>query len=409
MFCENPADVTAAIELARRRGATTSTRSGGHCFAGYSSDGAIVIDVSPMNSVSITGDVATVSAGTRLGPLYQTLATGHRTIAGGCGATVGISGLTLGGGLGILGRRYGLTCDQVLAAQVVLADGSIIECDEQRDPDLFWALRGAGASFPGVVTSLTFRTLPEPWMTAFHLLWPHIHAANVIEAWQAWLPAVPPELSPSLLITAGQHPAVNVFGAMLGPESGTANLLDDLVARVGFDPARAVGKHMPYRQGKDYLAVLGDQMRANWPRPAAEPQLFVKSEFFARPLPPDAIAALVATLYEDRPAGEARELDFSPWGGAYTAVPSSATAFVHRDALFLLKHAAEVAGVNGAASGWPTRSWELAHPWGTGGVYPNFPDPELADAGHAYYGGNLGRLMQVRKHFDPDGFFRLRT
>src|SRR5919197_2391453 len=240
VLCRTPADVSETIAVARRSGLPTAVRSGGHCFAGRSSSEGIVIDVTPMRSGSVSGGVATVGAGARLGDLYDSPAEHGLTIAAGCGPTVGIAGLTLGGGLGILGRRYGLTCDQLLAAQVVLADGSVVDCDEHHDEDLFWALRGAGGGNFGVVTSLVFRAVPAPAATSFHLVWPHSRAAAVLQAWQAWGAAGPDELAASLLVTAPADveapPLVHVFGAMLGTEADTAGLLDELVARTGADP-----------------------------------------------------------------------------------------------------------------------------------------------------------------------------
>src|SRR5919198_669725 len=109
-----------------------------------------------------------------------------RRSARGRGPTVGIAGLALGGGLGILGRKYGLTCDQMVAAQVVLADGRVVECDERRHDELFWALRGAGGGQFGVVTTFAFRTVPAPRSTTVHLTWPLADAVAAIEAWQAW-------------------------------------------------------------------------------------------------------------------------------------------------------------------------------------------------------------------------------
>jgi FAD/FMN-containing dehydrogenase len=123
--CRTPTDVAETVALARRSGLQTATRSGGHCFAGRSSTRGVVIDVTPMCSVSVAGGVATVGAGARLGDLYDALAEHELTIPAGCGPSVGIAGLTLGGGLGILGRRHGLTCDHLLSAQVVLADGRV--------------------------------------------------------------------------------------------------------------------------------------------------------------------------------------------------------------------------------------------------------------------------------------------
>ena len=186
--CRTATDVAEAIWCAGRYGLRVAPRSGGHCFAGRSSTAGIVIDVSPMDSVSVADGVMTVGAGARLGGVYDALDAHGLTIAAGCGPTVGIAGLTLGGGLGILGRTHGLTSDQLLGAQVVLADGRIVDCDEDRDEGLFWALRGAGGGMFGVVTSLVFRTVPAPATTIFQLFWEHTHAAAVIDAWQAWAP-----------------------------------------------------------------------------------------------------------------------------------------------------------------------------------------------------------------------------
>ncbi len=407
--CRRPEDVAEVISLARRSGIATAVRSGGHCFAGRSSTRGIVIDVSPMSAVSVSAGVATVGAGARLGDIAGALARHRLAIPTGCGDNVGIAGLTLGGGLGILGRSHGLTCDKLLAAQVVLADGRVIDCDEHHEPELFWALRGAGGGNFGVVTSLTFGTVPARAATIFRLTWPRCHASRVIAAWQDWAPAGPDELAASLLVTApvgGDRPVtVTVSGAMAGTEADAERLLGDLAARAGADPATASLRHLPFWEAKRHLAVIlpGDD------RPLAHS--FTKSEFFARPLPRRAIADLVGTLELGRIASESRELDFTPWGGAYNRVPPHATAFAHRDALFLLKHSVTVGAEAGAARRaaarrWLARSWASVHPCGTGGVYPNFPDPDLDKWPRAYHGKNYPRLLSVKASYDPEGFFR---
>jgi FAD/FMN-containing dehydrogenase len=160
--CRVPEDVAQALAFAREEGLHVALRSGGHCFAGRSSTTGIVIDVSGMDEVSVSDGTVTVGAGARLADVYDALAAHDRTIAAGCGPTVGIAGLTLGGGLGILGRSHGLTADQLVAARAVLADGRIVDCDERRHEDLFWALRGAGGGQFAAVTQLVLRTL-RPW------------------------------------------------------------------------------------------------------------------------------------------------------------------------------------------------------------------------------------------------------
>jgi FAD/FMN-containing dehydrogenase len=345
----------------------------------------------------VSAGVATIGAGARLGELYDALQQHGLTIPAGCGPTVGIAGLTLGGGLGLLGRSHGLTCDHLRAARVVLADGRVVDCDEHHDAELFWALRGAGGGF-GVVTSLVFDTVPAPAATSFHLTWPHADAGALIAAWQDWAPAAPDELNASLRLTAaGEPPVVHLFGAMLAGEAETLDELDRLVARTGADPAAASHAVQPYRDLKRSLDGLGEAAE----RPGHR---FAKSEFFRRPLPAEAIGALVDTLGRDRGPGQSRELNFTPWGGAYNRVPAGATAFAHRDERFLVEHVA-VATEADAAREWVRESWACVHPWGSGRVYPNFPDPELADAAAAYFGGNRERLLRVKRTYDPHDCF----
>jgi FAD/FMN-containing dehydrogenase len=416
--CATPADVAATLAVARGLRLPTAIRSGGHSVAGRSSTDGVVVDVTPMRSVAVAGDVASVGAGVRLGDLYDALATRGLTIPAGCGPSVGIAGLTLGGGLGILGRKHGLTCDHLLAAQVVLADGRVVDCDEHHHGELFWALRGAGGGHFGVVTSLVFRTLPAPATTVFHLLWPPAAAAAVVQAWQGWAPAAPDELDATLRLAAvggGERlPRVEVVGSVLDGDADAAELLGELVGRVGADPVEASRRHLPHRAAKRYLEGLGsveDRERSGPQRPPQPGHLYTKSEFFRRPLPVETVAALVEHLTGGLAPGQAREVDFLPWGGAYNRVPADATAFAHRGERFLVQHLVEVGAdaapaERGAARDWLARSWTLVHPWGSGGVYPNFPDPDLQDWAHAYHGSNYDRLRRVKAAYDPDGFFR---
>jgi FAD/FMN-containing dehydrogenase len=170
--CANPTDVGQVVNFSRRCGLEIAVRGAGHSFADHSSTVGLLIETGLMCTVAVEGDLATIGAGARLAGIYRALHDHQAAIAAGCGPTVGIAGLALGGGLGVLGRTYGLTCDRMTAAQVVLADGSLITCDETSDSDLYWVLRGAGTGNFGVVTALTFRTIPEPQATAFHLSWP---------------------------------------------------------------------------------------------------------------------------------------------------------------------------------------------------------------------------------------------
>jgi len=412
--CRVPEDIAQALAFARE-GLHVALRSGGHCFAGRSSTTGIVIDVSGMDEVSVSDGTVTVGAGTRLADVYDALAAHDRTIAAGCGPTVGIAGLTLGGGLGILGRSHGLTADQLVAARAVLADGRIVDCDEHRHEDLFWALRGAGGGQCAAVTQLVLRTLPAPKATGFHLVWPWTAAAAVVGAWQGWAHEVPDAIAASLLVSApaDSHapPIVTVFGAVLDQESIARAALDEFIADVGAAPTGANYAPGPYREIKRYLAEYDVSSGKRRPVEREPGHSYSKSEFFRRDLPADVIAELLARLEDGRRQRETRVLDFTPWGGAYNRVPAEATAFAHRAERFLLKHevvvdASASEAERQAANRWLSRSWALVHPCGSGGVYSNFPDPELEDWDRAYHGANLDRLRRVKTTYDPGNVFR---
>jgi FAD/FMN-containing dehydrogenase len=412
--CRAPEDVAQALAYAKE-GLHVALRSGGHCFAGRSSTTGVVIDLSGINEVSVSDGTVTVGAGARLADVYDVLAAHDRTIAAGCGPTVGIAGLTLGGGLGILGRSHGLTADQLVAARAVLADGRIVDCDAHRHEDLFWALRGAGGGQFAAVTQLVLRTLPALHATGFHLVWPWTAGAAVVGAWQAWAPDAPSAIAASLLVRAPTEsdvpPFVTVFGAVLDQEPIARAALAEFVADVGAAPTKANYAPGPYREIKRYLAEYDVCSGKRRPVEREPGHSYSKSEFFRRGLPADVIAELLARFADGRRQREARVLDFTPWAGAYNRVPTEATAFAHRAERFLLKQEVVVdAGASEAerqaARGWLSRSWALVHEWGSGAVYPNFPDPELEDWGRAYHGANLDRLGRVKATYDPKNVFR---
>lgn len=420
VLCTSPQDVAATIAFARRHEMGTAIRSGGHSVAGRSSTRGLLVDVTRMNAVSVEAGVATVGAGVRLGTLEDAVQPFGVTIPSGSSHSVGIAGLTLGGGLGILGRTYGLTCDHLLEARVVLADGSVIECDEHHEADLFWGLRGAGGGTLGVVTSLVFRTVPAPDVTVFQLTWPFRVAPGLIGAWQGWATDAPDRLDATLRLHVNgdrdQAPTADLFGAMLGTESEAGDLIDHLIADSGAEPTWTSFRHLSYGGAKRYLDDLppGGRSDEPLPEPLAQPavHLFTKSEFFRRSLPPETVTSLIGDLLDGVAHGQIREVTFTPWGGAYNRVPPNATAFAHRRERFIVQHLVSLTPEasttdRASARAWLRRSWSFVHPWGTGGVYPNFPDPDLDSS--AYLLGNHDRFLSVKKRYDPEGFFRHRA
>jgi FAD/FMN-containing dehydrogenase len=247
--------------------------------------------------------------------------------------------------------------------------------------------------------------------------WPYAHAAAAIEVWQDWAPDGPDELAASLLVNAPadhEEPVVTLFGAMLGGETETASTLDELIVRLGADPASATLEQTSHGAAKRFLAEQAPGAERHEASTDVAPSraslMRAKSEFFCQPLPAEAIAALVDAFAVDRAAGQARELDFTPWAGAYNRVRPDATAFAHRGESFLLKHAtvlnADASRRERAAQQWLVRSWSLADPYGSGAVFPNFADPDLIDWATAYHGANYDRLTRVKARYDPDNAFR---
>lgn len=390
--CRSVSDVTRAMAYAAATGERIAPRGGGHCFAGRSSTDGVVLDLSGLDGICVAGDrVATIGAGARLGQVYAALHACGRTLPAGCGATVGITGLTLGGGIGLLGRKHGLTCDRLASAQVVLSDGSVVDCDRDHEPDLFWALRGAGGGQFCVVTSLRFDTIPEPTTTRIEAHWPDIALKKLVAAWQAWAPDAPDELTVNLTLESepGAPARAVLFGASALEEGPTRELLREFTGRVGLAPTIELRTGLPYHRLKSTLA--GPRVLPGRPQR-------IRSEFFCHAMSDRTLASLLAQLGEPRTKGR-RQLTFTAMGGAYNRVTEDATAFAHRSERFLLEHIAD------PADPWASRSWATAHADGSGRVYPNFPDPALDDWAAAYHADNYPRLAAVKNAYDPNRFF----
>ena len=402
VLCRSVSDVVGAMTYATATGDRIAPRGGGHCFAGRSSTDGIVLDMSGLDGVSVADDrVATIRAGARLEQVYAALHAYGRTLPAGCGPTVGITGLTLGGGIGLLGRKHGLTCDRLVGAQVVLPDGSVVDCDYDHEPDLYWGLRGAGGGQFGVVTSLRFDTVPEPMTTRIEAHWSDIALEELVTAWQAWAPDAPDELTVDLTLECepGAPVQATLFGAATLEEGSTRELLQEFVDRTGAAPTIELRTGLPYHHLKSTFAD---------PRDLPERALRIRSEFFSDPMAHCTLASLLTQLgdprtmdprtMDPRTTGR-RQIAFTAMGGAYNRVAEDATAFAHRGERFLLEHIAE------AADPWVDGSWATAHADGSGRVYPNFPDPALDDWAVAYHAGNYPRLAAVKNAYDPHRFF----
>jgi len=389
VLCRSLADVVSALAYAAATGERLAPRGGGHCFAGRSSTDGIVLDLSGLDGVSVPDDgVTTIGAGACLRQVYAALHAHGSTLPAGCGPTVGIAGLTLGGGIGLLGRKHGLTCDRLVGAQVVLADGTVVECDHDRQPDLFWALRGAGGGQFGLVTSLRFDAVPEPLTTRIQARWPCAAPKEVVAAWQAWAPDAPDGLTVNLTLESEPGAAVQatLFGASTLKEGPTRELLRGFT-----DRALELRAGLPYHRLKQTFSALD---RPDLPERAQR----TRSEFFSRGLSDRTLTSLLSQFGAARAEGR-RRLTFTAMGGAYNRIAEDVTAFAHRGERFLLEH------IGDPADPWTDRSWATAHADGSGRVYPNFPDPALDNWAAAYHAGNYRRLVAVKNAYDPHRFF----
>jgi FAD/FMN-containing dehydrogenase len=408
--CATAEDVRACVGFARTRAVPFAVRAGGHSFVEWSSSPGLLVDVGRLDAVSLDQGHVTVGAGIRQGDLAARLAGAGLVVPCGWCPDVGVTGAVLGGGFGVLGRAYGLGADHLVAARVALADGRLVWCDEEREPDLYWALRGAGGGLFAAVTDLVLRTRPALAATAFEYSWPYRQAAAVVAGWLRLAPDAPDELNAELALTATDDPAeppyVTVFGVSLGDPAPLADAFDPPPGAVRTHPMTAAetARHHAYPGESDDVIISG-------PPPDAPPGLqLVKSGCFTASPPVEAIRALVEHFAAHRVRGEFRDLEFVPWGGAYGRVPATATAFAHRRSRFLVRHTVQVghradAGRRQAADRWVTTSEAWLRPYGNGGIYPNYPDPAVPAWDPAYHGANLTRLRAVKRAYDPTDLF----
>ena len=207
-YCATTDDVSRCIDFVTLHALDVAARCGGHSYGGYSTCPGLVIDVSPLNSIAVdtSANVAHVGAGARLIDVYDVVGGRGRLLPGGSCPTVGISGLALGGGVGVFARKYGLTCDNLRSVEMVTASGERVVADSSDHADLLWASQGGGGGNFGVATAFEFTVHPMPEVTLFTLQYPWAGAATMLEGWQYWIANAPDELwSNCQLLSQGSY------------------------------------------------------------------------------------------------------------------------------------------------------------------------------------------------------------
>src|ERR687886_1578886 len=327
VFCETVGDVVRTIRWARRYGVHLVARSGGHSYGGYSTTTGVVLDVSRLHDVRVDAAArrATVGAGALLIDVHAALAAHGLAIPIGSGPSVGIAGLTLGGGHGYLSRKLGLACDALVGLTIVTAAGEVLRCDARRHPDLFWACRGGGGGNFGVVTSFTFRTTPVGEVATYALEWPRAQVREVVAAWQAFAPHAPDELSLDLNLTATDvRPHVTSAGQYLGSAADLKRVLAPLLAVETPSHVEVVSR--TFLEAALHFAGC-DREGVEQCRKVKRETWKAKSDYVKRPLPRAAVDVLARAL-------EARVADprlgrgtilLDAYGGAVARVPKAAT------------------------------------------------------------------------------------
>lgn len=396
-------DVARVIALARETGLPLAIRSGGHSLAGHSvSQGGIVLDLSAMRALQIDAEQRTAWAEAGLTAAEYTTATAAHGLATGFGDTgsVGIGGITLGGGVGYLVRKYGLTIDSLLAAEIVTADGQLLRVDDKNHPDLFWAIRGGGGNF-GVVTRFKFQLHPVDTIVGGMLMLPA--TPEIIHAFVAQAEAAPDELStianvmpapPMPFVPAEHHGRLVIFALMAHSGGGEAG-------------ERAVA---PFRS---LATPIVDMVRA-----IRYPEMYPPDEegyhpvAVARTLFVDALDQRAAETIVDRLQASNAQMAVTQirvLGGAMARVPVEATAFAHRQRRIMVNVAALYAqpGEKPTHEAWVNDFARVLSSGGSG-AYVNFlGDEGEARVREAYPGSTWDRLVAIKRRYDPTNLFQL--
>jgi FAD/FMN-containing dehydrogenase len=395
-------DVAAVVNAAREGGLELAVRSGGHSRPGYGTvDGGLVIDLSAIDGVEIDADGESAWVETGATASKYTLATAEKGRVTGFGdaGSVGVGGITLAGGIGFLARKTGLTADNLLAAEVVTADGEVVEASEDSEPDLFWAIRGGESNF-GVATRLQLRLAEISEIVGGMLILPA--SLEVITGFLEAARMAPEELS-------------TIANVMIAPP-------------VPFVPSEAHGKPVvmglfayvgPVDQGEEVIApfrALAEPL-ADMVRPMRYPELYEGPEpearfasgtnFFADSLEPPAAEAILEQLPKSTAPMKAVQLRVL--GGALARVPNDATAFAHRDRGMLVNITAMYmdAGEKDAHDAWVHGLANSLGKDGGGGYVGFLGEEDEATIRAAYPGGTWERLRELKRRYDPDNLFHL--
>lgn len=408
--CTGTADVIDAVNLAREQELLVAVRGGGHHVGGHgTTQGGLLIDLSPMSGVWIDAGnrTAYVQGGATWGDVDREAQAFGLAVPGGVVSTTGVGGLTLGGGIGWLHRKWGLSCDSLRAVEIVTADGRLVTASAEENPELFWGLRGGGGNF-GVAVNFVFEAYPlGPIVEPAAVFYPPEQASEILRSWRDWASGTPDEVTTRALFwTMPADPSlppevhdkeVLIIGALYaGDQDEGAKVLQP--AREFAEPLADISQPMPYRFFQAAFDELSTGLHSYW-----------KSTYFDE-LSDEAID-FIAERGCSRPVP--RTLVHVPiMGGATARVGAADSAFGDRSAPWMLSVDGNWTDPKDADKviDWVRESIAQAQNLpGAGGAYLNFTGDESTDASvvQAQFGQNLERLAGLKKKYDPDNLFRL--
>jgi FAD/FMN-containing dehydrogenase len=398
-FCKQPEDAQAAVRAARRHGLKLSVRGGGHDWAGRALlDDGLVIDLTRMRDVAVDprARLGTVEGGARVKDVAVAAGAHHLVAAlGNCG-TVGMAGLTLGGGYGPLSGTCGLAADNLLGAEIVLADGRRVTTGPDAEPELFWALRGGGGNF-GVVTSLRVRLHPACDMLAGSIIYNWNEAGAVLRRYAAFAATAPDELGVSVCVMSGPdgQPVIMVAPLWNGERCRGERVMEDL---------RAFGTPLSAQVGPATYADMLAQFDA-WVEAADGCHWEVRTRWLSA-LTAGAADAIIAA--KARATSPLCSVFWHHFHGAATRMAPDGSAFGLRREHFMVEIVAgwQPDGDDGAAHRrWAQDLWQSLAPFALPGGYANLLGPDDCEQAALAYGGNAARLRALKRRFDPDGVF----
>jgi FAD/FMN-containing dehydrogenase len=424
-YCKNPQDVHTCLLFAQDNDISIAVRSGGHSSGGYSTTTGLIVDVSRLNQVAVTGSTVTIGPGVQGVDAVNALAPLGLALVAGLGATVCAGGFLQGGGMSLLSRKFGIGCDRLVSADVVLASGRQVHCSATCEPDLFWALRGGGGGNFGVVTRFEVAPTTVTHMVTYSLVWAWEHAADVVAAQLPWLGQSPDDLAANLVVVnpnaaPGTVPSVSISGAWFGGDLASLQPhLDELVAMVGAAPVNRASEDLPYQQAMMRFFGCADKTVAQCHRVGYTADAMLPRRGFnlsrgrlaGQPLNATAINDALTAVQSDPHAGQFRGFSVNGLGGQINRVARTATAYVHRSAVGFYTFAASLSTATptpderAAVESYVDAGFAVIKN-GNQEDYVNTIDPRLTDWRSAYYAENYPRLVRVKHTYDPDTFFR---